>query len=493
MLRIIAVALLLIGSASAQVSKELSPPRDVSRSTVRATGSTKARTNAARAADVVNVKDYGARGDCVTDDYQAIIDATYAATTAGKALYLPTACYRTGTTIAAWMWPHLRVMGNGSRIKFTGTGKILNFHSSAVEVDDITIDDLVLQGTSLATHGFYSDTLIARSKFKITNIQDVTTVGAYIGDVQLSTLNVSVSSILADAMGTPQTTAPITGIVVGDLGIPVANVREATFQAEGASSIGIHFRNAVNGCVVQGTSESNGGWGIVIDSRSWGNTFVGFDLEANATGDVVDSGGSSVWVNSVSVSAGGFVFGTGAHDSTIIGGAYNGIEVQTGTRNIQMHNFSYANGVGGVINIAATSLYPVVNGVYNINTGVIYTAGPSVQSNGYIRISSQSTNAASRDYGILTDASNVGFFEVWRGASQGASPLGGVPVLAFNASNEMTVGVGFTTVGSIAFASLGTHPNGSLTYCTDCTVANPCAAGGTGAIAKRINGAWVCN
>lgn len=43
------------------------------------------------------------------------------------------------------------------------------------------------------------------------------------------------------------------------------------------------------------------------------------------------------------------------------------------------------------------------------------------------------------------------------------------------------------------FANLGTPPNGTMVYCSDCTVANPCAAGGTGAIAKRLNGAWVCN
>lgn len=44
-----------------------------------------------------------------------------------------------------------------------------------------------------------------------------------------------------------------------------------------------------------------------------------------------------------------------------------------------------------------------------------------------------------------------------------------------------------------AFAALGTPSNGTMTYCSDCTIANPCAGGGTGAIAKRLNGAWVCN
>jgi hypothetical protein len=43
------------------------------------------------------------------------------------------------------------------------------------------------------------------------------------------------------------------------------------------------------------------------------------------------------------------------------------------------------------------------------------------------------------------------------------------------------------------FAALGAATNGSMVYCANCTIANPCATGGTGAIAKRLNGVWVCN
>ena len=48
-------------------------------------------------------------------------------------------------------------------------------------------------------------------------------------------------------------------------------------------------------------------------------------------------------------------------------------------------------------------------------------------------------------------------------------------------------------LAGIPFSALGTPANGRIVYCTDCTIANPCASGGTGAIAKRLNGAWVCN
>lgn len=48
-------------------------------------------------------------------------------------------------------------------------------------------------------------------------------------------------------------------------------------------------------------------------------------------------------------------------------------------------------------------------------------------------------------------------------------------------------------VGSTLFTNLGTPGNGKFVFCSDCTIANPCAGSGTGALAKRLNGVWVCN
>lgn len=49
------------------------------------------------------------------------------------------------------------------------------------------------------------------------------------------------------------------------------------------------------------------------------------------------------------------------------------------------------------------------------------------------------------------------------------------------------------TFASNTFAGLSALTNGTVMYCSDCTVAAVCAGAGTGAFAKRINGAWVCN
>lgn len=43
------------------------------------------------------------------------------------------------------------------------------------------------------------------------------------------------------------------------------------------------------------------------------------------------------------------------------------------------------------------------------------------------------------------------------------------------------------------FAALGAPANGAFYYCSDCTIASPCAGSGTGAFAKRLNNIWVCN
>jgi Pectate lyase superfamily protein len=45
----------------------------------------------------------------------------------------------------------------------------------------------------------------------------------------------------------------------------------------------------------------------------------------------------------------------------------------------------------------------------------------------------------------------------------------------------------------MTYANLGSLANGSFVYCSDCTMSDPCAGRGTGAFAKRLNGAWVCN
>lgn len=53
----------------------------------------------------------------------------------------------------------------------------------------------------------------------------------------------------------------------------------------------------------------------------------------------------------------------------------------------------------------------------------------------------------------------------------------------------------YVKFSSFVFANIATRlpTDGMIGYCSDCTIASPCAGGGTGAIAKRLNGVQVCN
>lgn len=61
-------------------------------------------------------------------------------------------------------------------------------------------------------------------------------------------------------------------------------------------------------------------------------------------------------------------------------------------------------------------------------------------------------------------------------------------------ATEVIGWLGYIRDATYTFANLPTDAtNGSMVYCSDGTIASPVAGGGTGCIAKRINGAWVGN
>jgi len=78
-----------------------------------------------------------------------------------------------------------------------------------------------------------------------------------------------------------------------------------------------------------------------------------------------------------------------------------------------------------------------------------------------------------------------------------ASICGNLPVTTTTAGASVIGPTGLSSavliIAPTNFVNLGTPNNGTLYYCPDCTITNPCAGAGTGALAKRLNGVWVCN
>jgi hypothetical protein len=106
----------LLGAA--QATGTMSPTSDVSGNRVKATGSTTPRALRDRAADVVNVKDFGAVGDGVADDTAAI----QAALNTGKTALVPAGTYKVTSQLQV---PHLGgLVGTGINSVIQGSAII---------------------------------------------------------------------------------------------------------------------------------------------------------------------------------------------------------------------------------------------------------------------------------------------------------------------------------------------------------------------------------
>jgi len=104
------------------------------------------------------------------------------------------------------------------------------------------------------------------------------------------------------------------------------------------------------------------------------------------------------------------------------------------------------------------------------NTGIYKSAA---------NILAMSVNGTQNYTATATAANHVGSTLQATQLGIGAAPAG--------ASNIQFVSTVFANIATTLSA------NGQIAYCSDCTIANPCAGAGTGAIAKRLNGVNVCN
>lgn len=115
-----------------------------------------------------------------------------------------------------------------------------------------------------------------------------------------------------------------------------------------------------------------------------------------------------------------------------------------------------------------------------VNGGFV-AVGTSPAQSGSLRIPNGNTQFNARN---AADSADVALIN-----------LGGTDVVRIGAAAATSISfqTALTTFTATTFAALATPANGSFMYCSDCTIANPCAGSGTGAFAKRLNGVWVCN
>lgn len=133
------------------------------------------------------------------------------------------------------------------------------------------------------------------------------------------------------------------------------------------------------------------------------------------------------------------------------------------------------------------------NWMVNGNTALHATTDGHLQLNTGANWSQLSINGS-----ITFD--NTGQFLASANNARGAT----INIIGLNASDQISLAPSGTTTivgGNListgtTHGSLGTPSNGSIIFCSDCTVTsgadNTCASGGTGALAVRLNGVWRC-
>jgi hypothetical protein len=480
---------------------------------------------------VVNVAEFGAKCDAMTDDSGAFMAAEQALPTGGT-LSIPAGVCQINRNINITK-DNLKIRGSGQGASYLRMGpaitKLFNISNGTArqlvlpEFSDFSVDG------SQAPRGVAFYISGARSVY-IERVYTVKCFRSYFIDMgpahDTSTFHLS-AFMIEDTPDLPDAR----GILINGGGDAWFIEDGRLFQnTRSKTNTGIELRSG-GGFMIDNVDISSYGRAFVVAplarefvrfgqinalqcDTSWGDNATLDGTAAFASGypsGVYDLHFVNSWFSSAGayggngnglniVSARGIV----VEGSQIYSNSLNGIRVQSGSRNITIsdnHISSNSNGFGN---------HGMNTGVYS---GIAIDSGTEhVMADGN-RSGVIAYNENTQKYGILigqgcsyyrviandlTDNLTAPYRDDSAGSIAERQIIGNLPSSIDTVmSGAVTVKGGisssaFTGTG-VPFRSLGAPPNGTLVYCPDCVAGAACTAGGSGAFAKRLNGRWVCN
>jgi hypothetical protein len=484
-----------------------------------------ARTVTSKLQDVVHVKDFGAKGDGVTDDsaaFAAALASGAAEVRADDGTYVINSVITLakGQKIDFGAGTHTvgGIRFSDSLTDQTGTGKIecAGAGETTLLLKNGANQDVISQTNFAALTGQNSKYGLFRGEIHGCTIdgnktnQTGTSYGIRLYGHGLEMTGVSVRNAYSDGIYTEWGVDSTFATPFDDLEGYFTGIRSAFNQGNGWTFRGPHDSDFVEVVLYQ-----NGGWGMQVQTSStyngnghlsninaFLNTLGGIYSNSSLDGSQIAATTVSGWgmlidsgAGSHNLSAAEFSGPTGlevrAPSQIIAGNVVNtttaGLRLNGGSGNFTLQMFNntgyqidFANEVGPSM-IIADSANPVpgtmFNGTPNQADFVFVAFGGGV-SNRYTSLPLQAVHVAG--WAPQFPQSNAVMAVI-----NDTTQTGNLSATNLTLSNS-------AQVGSSTFANLGSAANGTILYCSNCTQTTACAAGGSGAMAMYVNAAWSC-
>jgi hypothetical protein len=267
-------------------------------------------------------------------------------------------------------------------------------------------------------------------------------------------------------------------------GPPLVATLTSSVTSDGEHSIYTIENSGTPSSLVPNISGSPIGNLLMIESAGIGqNTHV-----TQIIGGAVTTTGNGTGIRAFGTSQIGYAMAQPAAPTVVLGGAGSCVSncVAAGSYVYQVLPIDITGKNGPISPSSATV---VTDGTKTITVSWVPVSGQVLTAR-FRSFVNQLTNIAGMD-SPGTGISGTSYTDI-NSNSYSVSPPASSPGNSISLSSFGIAG-GLLTLSPVLFANLGTPTNGTFANCSDCTVANPCAGGGTGAFAKRFNGVWVCN
>ncbi|MGA2134997.1 MAG: glycosyl hydrolase family 28-related protein [Bryobacteraceae bacterium] len=483
------------------------------------------RTVTSKLQDVVHVKDFGAMGDGVTDDsaaFSAALASGAGEVRADSGTYVINSVITLAKGQKIYFGVGQHTVGgirfSDSLTDQTGTGKIecAGSGQTTLMLRNGANTDVISQTNFGSLTGKNSQFGLFRGEIHSCTIdgnktnQTAASYGVRLYGHGLVMTDVSVRNAYSDGIYTEWGVDSTFATPNNDLEGFFTGIRSAFNQGNGWTFRGPHDSDFVEVVLYQ-----NGGWGMQVQTSStyngnghlaninaFMNTLGGLYSNSSLDGSQIAATSGTGWGMLIDSGAGSHNFSASefagpiglevrAPSQIIHGDIVNtttaGLRLNGGSGNFTLQMFNntgyqidFASEVGPSIifvNSANPTPGTMFNGTPSQTDFVFFDFGGSA-ANRYIALPVQTVHVAG--WSPQFPQSNAVMAVINDNTQTGNLSASN---LTLSSSAQM---------GSTTFASLAGAANGAIVYCSNCTQSTTCAAGGSGAMAMYIGGAWNC-